>query len=137
MKLLAYDIGSGPRAGVLDDDRVLDVSTLLGARETVPDVRALLELSDSPLDRLRGALASGMAAPSVPLASARLRAPVLQPPTVRDFFDFEAHASHGRRLRGEPSSAIGARATCSATRARSVSARPRARTSAPRSARSS
>ena len=101
MKLLTYDIGSGPRAGVLVDDRVLDVTALLGADETLRDLRALLELSDRPLDRLRAALGAGMAAPSVPLASVRLRAPVLQPPTVRDFFDYEAHASHWRRLRGE------------------------------------
>ena len=101
MKLLTYDVGSGPRVGILVDDRVLDVSVLLGSRETLPDVRALLEVADSPLDRLRVALAAGMAAPSVPLASVRLRAPVLQPPTVRDFFDFEAHAGHWRRLRGE------------------------------------
>src|SRR5438874_2224807 len=102
MKLLTNDIRSGPRAGVLVDDRVLDVTALLGAVQTVRDVQALLERSESSLDRLRAALASDMPAPSVPLASVRLRAPVLQPPTVRDFMDYEAHAAHYRRLRGEP-----------------------------------
>jgi 2-keto-4-pentenoate hydratase/2-oxohepta-3-ene-1,7-dioic acid hydratase in catechol pathway len=102
MKLLTYDIGSGPRAGILVDDRVLDATALLGADETLRDVRALLKRSEGSLDRLRGALGSNVAAPSVPLASVRLRAPVLQPPTVRDFMDYEAHASHYRRLRGEP-----------------------------------
>jgi fumarylacetoacetate (FAA) hydrolase len=101
MKLVTYDGGAGPRAGVLADDQVLDATALLGAAATLRDVRALLELGDDALDRVRAALAAGRAAPSVPLASVRLRAPVLQPPTVRDFFDYEAHAAHWRRIRGE------------------------------------
>ena len=93
MKLLTYDSGSGPRCGVLQDDLVVDVSALLGLDQTLRDVRALLELGDSPIERLREALASDIAAPAVPLPMVRLRAPVLQPPTVRDFFSYEGHAS--------------------------------------------
>ena len=93
MKLLTYDSGSGPRCGVLSGDLVVDVSALLGCDQTLRDVRALLELPDSPIDRVRDALESEIAAPAVPLAHVRLRAPVLQPPTVRDFFSFEGHAS--------------------------------------------
>ena len=33
MKLVTYDCGDGPRAGVVVDERVLDVATLLGERE--------------------------------------------------------------------------------------------------------
>ena len=93
MKLLTYDSGSGPRCGVLSDNLVLDVTALLGADQTLIDVRALLELGDSPIDRLRDALASNIAAPGVPLPMVRLRAPVLQPPTLRDFMSYEDHAS--------------------------------------------
>ncbi len=93
MKLLTYDTGSGPRCGVLREERVVDVSALLGAEQTLADVRALLELADAPLDRLREALARGIAVPNVPLARVRLRAPVLKPPTIRDFFSYEAHAT--------------------------------------------
>lgn len=93
MKLLTYDSGSGPRCGVLQDDLVIDATALLGVDQTLPDVRALLELDDSPLDRLREALESDVAAPAVPLPMVRLRPPVLQPPTLRDFFSFEGHAS--------------------------------------------
>src|SRR5205814_3151989 len=75
-------------------------TALLGARETIRDVRALLDLPESPLTRLRAELDAGRVAPGLPLASVRLRAPVLQPPTVRDFFDFEAHAARGARARG-------------------------------------
>ena len=103
MKLLTYDTTTGPRAGVLSatGDRVLDVTTLLNAPAPLRDVGALLELPDNPLDRLRAALAAGTDAPGRPLADVRLRAPVLQPPTIRDFIAYEAHAGHGRRLRGE------------------------------------
>jgi 2-keto-4-pentenoate hydratase/2-oxohepta-3-ene-1,7-dioic acid hydratase in catechol pathway len=92
MKLVTYDIGNGPRAGVLIDDRVIDASALLGATRTLRDVQAVLEAGDRPLDRLRDALAR-VSAPGVPLAAVRLRAPVLQPPTVRDFMAFEGHAT--------------------------------------------
>ncbi|MDE2777768.1 MAG: fumarylacetoacetate hydrolase family protein [Chloroflexota bacterium] len=93
MKLLTYDTGTGPRCGVLQDNQVVDVSALLGVDQTLIDLRALLELGDSPIDRVRDAVAGGVAAPGVPLNMVRLRAPVLQPPTVRDFFSFEGHAS--------------------------------------------
>lgn len=93
MKLLTYDSGSGPRCGVLSDELVVDVSALLGVDQTLRDVRALLELGNAPIERVRDALASDVAAPAVPLPMARLRAPILQPPTVRDFFSYEGHAS--------------------------------------------
>ena len=95
MKLLTYESVAGPRAGVLVDDAVLDVGELLGESAPIRDVRALLELPDAPVDRLRGALATNVSAARLPLAGLRLRAPVLQPPTIRDFFVFEGHASAG------------------------------------------
>ena len=102
MKLLTYDTGNGPRCGVLRDDNVVDVAALLGADRILPDIRALLELGDSPVERVRNALASNGAAPSVPLANVRLRSPVLQPPTVRDFMIYEEHATaQGTRQREE------------------------------------
>ena len=44
MKLCTYDLGNGPRAGVIAAERVLDVATLLGEQGGLRDVRALLEL---------------------------------------------------------------------------------------------
>ena len=102
MKLLTYDTGNGPRCGVLQDDRVLDVSGLLATPQSLPDVRALLDLGDSALDRVRDALDRRTVAPSVPLEGLRLRSPILQPPTVRDFMIFEEHATaQGTRERQE------------------------------------
>src|SRR5919199_2761690 len=101
MKLVTYDVGSGPRAGVLDGETVLDATTLLGVAHTLRDVRALLELPNAPLDRLREAVAR-VSTPGVPVDQVRLRAPVLQPPTVRDFMAYEQHASFwGRRQLSE------------------------------------
>jgi 2-keto-4-pentenoate hydratase/2-oxohepta-3-ene-1,7-dioic acid hydratase in catechol pathway len=95
MKLCTYDTGNGPRAGVVVGERVLDAATLLGEHGGVRDVRALLELANDPLTRLKTAVAAANAAQGVPLSSVRLRAPILQPPTVRDFMVYEGHATQG------------------------------------------
>lgn len=95
MKLATYDTGQGPRAGVLVGERILDVATLLGEPGGLRDVRALLELPNDPLGRLRTVLAAAPSTAGVPLASVRLWAPVLQPPTVRDFMVYEGHATAG------------------------------------------
>ena len=81
MKLLTYDTGAGPRCGVLHEDEVVDVSSLVGDGRLLPDVRALLEFGDSPIDRVRDALTQNLAAPKVPLADVRLRSldPILVP----------------------------------------------------------
>jgi len=47
MKLLTYDFGTGPRAGVLRHGRIIDVSSALGTPHTLVDVRALPEFPDS------------------------------------------------------------------------------------------
>jgi 2-keto-4-pentenoate hydratase/2-oxohepta-3-ene-1,7-dioic acid hydratase in catechol pathway len=92
MKLLTYDPGTGPRAGVLVDDDVVDATTLLGSDRRLRDVRALVEYCDNALEQLHDAV-SRVAAPRVPLSSVKLRAPILQPPTVRDHIAFEEHAT--------------------------------------------
>jgi 2-keto-4-pentenoate hydratase/2-oxohepta-3-ene-1,7-dioic acid hydratase in catechol pathway len=99
MKLLTYESAAGPRAGVLVEDRVVDVATLLGEAGGVRDVRALLELPGAPLERLKAALAGG-ATEGLALGSVRLRAPILQPPTVRDHIIYEEHATqqHTREI---------------------------------------
>src|SRR5216683_6043739 len=99
MKLLTYESAAGPRAGVLVEDRVVDVATRLGEAGGVRDVRALLELPGAPLERLKAALAGG-ATEGLALGSVRLRAPILQPPTVRDHIIYEEHATqqHTREI---------------------------------------
>ena len=95
MKLLTYETDKGPRCGVLQNDEIVDVSSLLGATShTIHDVKQLLERGDSPIDRIREALASNASATRLFLAGAKLRAPIIQPPTVRDFIVYEEHASN-------------------------------------------
>lgn len=96
MKLVCYDAGKGPRAGVLDGAAVIDISELVGEARPLQDVRALLEWSPEAVARVEQRLQThGRSAPRSELARVRLRPPVLQPPTVRDFFDYEGHASGG------------------------------------------
>jgi len=95
MKLITYDTANGPRAGVVVDGQVLDIATLLGEQGGLRDVRTLLELPNDPLTRLKSALSSAPATQGVSLSKVRLRAPILQPPTVRDFMVYEGHASAG------------------------------------------
>jgi fumarylacetoacetate (FAA) hydrolase len=95
MKLCTYDTGNGPRAGVVVDERVLDIATLLGEPGGLRDVRALLELPNNPLQRLKAVVGTASSPQGLPLASLRLRAPILQPPTVRDFMVYEGHATQG------------------------------------------
>jgi hypothetical protein len=91
MKLITYDTANGPRAGVVVDGQVLDIASLLNERDTLRDIRALLELPNEPLRRLKSALGSAHATLGIPLGKVRLRAPILQPPTVRDFMTYEGH----------------------------------------------
>ncbi|MYC32113.1 MAG: fumarylacetoacetate hydrolase family protein, partial [Chloroflexi bacterium] len=98
MKLLTYDNGTGPRCGVLRDDAVLDVAALIGSEQPLADVRALLDSGESAIERVGDALTGNVVAPAVALSDVRLRAPILQPPTVRDYIVYEEHAtSQGTR----------------------------------------
>ena len=102
MKLVTYDSGNGPHCGVLQNENVIDVTALLGSSHRLRDVRALLDSGDSAIERVRAVLSANPAAASVPLESVRLRSPILQPPTVRDFMIFEEHATaQGTRQREE------------------------------------
>ena len=94
MKLLTYETGNGPRCGVLQAENIVDVTGLMGSNDhTIRDVRELLELGNSPIERVREALDKDTSASRVPLSGAKLLSPIVQPPTVRDFIVFEEHAS--------------------------------------------
>ena len=102
MNLVTYDAGSGPRCGVLQDDRVVDVTALVGADHTLRDVQALLESDSAAVQRVGEALSRSGGGPSVALSDVRLRSPLLRPPTIRDFMIFEEHATQqGTREREE------------------------------------
>ena len=94
MKLLTYETDKGPRCGVLQAENIVDVTGLVGSNgHTIRDVRGLLELGDSPIERVREALDKDPSASRLPLSGTKLLSPIVQPPTVRDFIVFEEHAS--------------------------------------------
>ena len=92
MKLATYDAGNGPAAGLVVAGLVHNVADLLGISGGLRDLRALLEQPDNPRNRLQATTPTGG---GTPLSQVRLRAPVLQPPTVRDFMVYEGHATGG------------------------------------------
>jgi len=78
MRLLTYDAGDGARAGLLEDDRVVDAWALLGE----PHRGSLRELiAAGRIEDLRGRLGD-TGAPSHPLSSVRLLAPIPDPEKI-------------------------------------------------------
>jgi acylpyruvate hydrolase len=78
MRLVTFDAGDGPRAGVLEDDRVADAWALLGE----PHRGSLRELiAAARVEELRGRLGDS-GAPSHPRSAVRLLAPVPDPDKV-------------------------------------------------------
>ncbi|HEX4482347.1 MAG TPA: fumarylacetoacetate hydrolase family protein [Solirubrobacteraceae bacterium] len=80
MRLVSYDTGDGPVAGVLVEDRIVSASSL---DAPAVDVRGLLTALDADgLRRLGERAADAAAGESVALADARLHAPVLDPQKI-------------------------------------------------------
>jgi 2-keto-4-pentenoate hydratase/2-oxohepta-3-ene-1,7-dioic acid hydratase in catechol pathway len=78
MRLVTYDAGDGARAGVLEEDRVVDAWALLGE----PHRGSLRELiAAGRVDDLRGRLGD-TGAPSHPLSSVQLLPPIPDPDKI-------------------------------------------------------
>jgi 2-keto-4-pentenoate hydratase/2-oxohepta-3-ene-1,7-dioic acid hydratase in catechol pathway len=78
MRLLTFDAGDGPRAGLLEEDRVLDAWALLGE----PHRGSLKELiAGDRIDDLRARLGD-TGAPSHPLSAVRLLPPIPDPEKI-------------------------------------------------------
>jgi 2-keto-4-pentenoate hydratase/2-oxohepta-3-ene-1,7-dioic acid hydratase in catechol pathway len=78
MRLLTFDAGDGARAGVLEDDRVVDVWALLGE----PHRGSLKELiAHGRVDELRGRLGD-TGAPSHPRSAVQLLPPIPHPEKI-------------------------------------------------------
>jgi 2-keto-4-pentenoate hydratase/2-oxohepta-3-ene-1,7-dioic acid hydratase in catechol pathway len=78
MRLLTFDAGDGPRAGVLEDDRAVDAWALLGE----PHRGSLKELiADGRIDDLRARLGD-TGAPSHPLSAVKLLPPIPDPEKI-------------------------------------------------------
>ena len=78
MRLLTFDAGDGARAGVLEDERVVDAWALLGE----PHRGSLRELiADGRVEDLRGRLGD-TGAPSHPLSAVQLLPPIPDPEKI-------------------------------------------------------
>jgi 2-keto-4-pentenoate hydratase/2-oxohepta-3-ene-1,7-dioic acid hydratase in catechol pathway len=93
MRLVSYDAGDGARAGVLEDERVLDAWALLGE----PHRGGLRELiAAGRVEDLRGRLGDS-GAPSHPLAAVALLAPIPDPEKIVCIgLNYGKHAAEGR-----------------------------------------
>jgi 2-keto-4-pentenoate hydratase/2-oxohepta-3-ene-1,7-dioic acid hydratase in catechol pathway len=78
MRLVTFDAGNGPRAGVLEEERAVDAWALLGE----PHRGGLRELvAAGRVDELRGRLGD-TGAPSHPLSAVKLLAPIPDPEKI-------------------------------------------------------
>jgi 2-keto-4-pentenoate hydratase/2-oxohepta-3-ene-1,7-dioic acid hydratase in catechol pathway len=94
MRLLTYDAGDGPRAGVLEDERVVDAWALLGEPHRA-GLRELLE--HDRVDNLRARLGD-TGAPSHPLSAVRLLPPIPDPEKIVCIgLNYAKHAAEGRQ----------------------------------------
>jgi len=92
VRLVSFDAGDGARAGVLEGDRVVDAWALLGE----PHRAGLRELiAAARVDDLRGRLGDS-GAPSHPLASVSLLAPISDPEKIVCIgLNYGKHAAEG------------------------------------------
>jgi 2-keto-4-pentenoate hydratase/2-oxohepta-3-ene-1,7-dioic acid hydratase in catechol pathway len=93
MRLVSYDAGDGARAGVLEDERVVDAWALLGE----PHRGGLRELvAAGRVEDLRGRLGD-TGAPSHPLAAVSLLPPITDPEKIVCIgLNYGKHAAEGR-----------------------------------------
>jgi 2-keto-4-pentenoate hydratase/2-oxohepta-3-ene-1,7-dioic acid hydratase in catechol pathway len=96
VRIVRYQAGDRARVGYLDGERIIPVSDAGAAPAATAVVLDLaMAVADDP------ALVPPPAGEPVPLAGARLLAPVAAPPSVRDFYAFEQHARIARAGRGQ------------------------------------
>jgi fumarylacetoacetate (FAA) hydrolase len=130
MKLVTYaapDAGAEERAGVLHGESALDLerlgqwaqregvglpdlpplpgggvlpTTMLGLLRLGPDGMAAVRAVLAAAGRAREENLTRVPGLAQPLASIRLRTPVPDPPTIRDFYAFEQHVKAARARRG-------------------------------------
>ena len=94
MKLLTYDVGHrSARRRVLDGDDVLDATALLGAPTPCATCARCWSSRQPRSNGCAGRLGPRQPRRVLALRDVRLRAPILQPPTVRDHIAFEEHAT--------------------------------------------
>ena len=100
-KLATYHSERGPRAGLVIDDKIVDVADVTGQASDAT-VQALIADWDAALKRLDDAAAKG-AANGKPLASVKLMAPIPSPAAIYCAgANYRDHANEMARAQGKP-----------------------------------
>src|SRR5262245_43064240 len=89
MKLVTFEEGGRVRPGALDNDDVVDLSSIADS------VLSIVERQDELLPKCRAATG-----PRVPLAKVKLLSPIPRPPSMRDGYAFRQHVLTARKNRG-------------------------------------
>jgi 2-keto-4-pentenoate hydratase/2-oxohepta-3-ene-1,7-dioic acid hydratase in catechol pathway len=92
MRWCTYLTSDGPRAGLITDDRVYGLAEPHNLIELIASDAALREAGQRALREPAG---------FVPLADARLTAPIPVPPSIRDFMAFEEHVVTSHQAMGQ------------------------------------
>ncbi|MEK7742907.1 MAG: fumarylacetoacetate hydrolase family protein, partial [Elusimicrobiota bacterium] len=102
MKLVTFCAKESPqqRLGAVLRDKVLDLSAATDGRLPTRMLE-FIERSADHLPLAREAVKTPKDSALFPLAEVRLKAPLPDPPSLKDFFAFEAHAQAGASRRGE------------------------------------
>lgn len=94
MKLITFLYEGKEKAGLLADDKVLDVNKLSNGK--IPsDLLSILEKYEEYKNEI-----AELAGEGIPLSSVELRSPLPRPSSIRDFYAFEEHVKTSRGRRG-------------------------------------
>lgn len=100
MKLVTYEYKGTRRSGWIEGDRVIDIAQ--ASRGKLPDT--MLELLADYMTYWpvlqKAASERDPSAGGIPLQHVKLCAPLPNPPSIRDFYAFEAHVKKARSRRG-------------------------------------
>lgn len=91
MKLLSFEVDNRPRLGLLDEGRVLDISSARPDDPAFGSMLSLIEAGDDKLDELRALAASPDNAQSYAFGDVKLLGPLPDPPRLRDCSLFLEH----------------------------------------------
>lgn len=101
MRLVSFTSSknSDTRLGALLDDSILDLNLATGGK-TPSSMLEFLQNSASNLRAAQEAAKNPKKENLIPLKEAQLKAPLPNPPALKDFFAFEDHAKAGSKRRG-------------------------------------
>ena len=102
MKLLTFTKGNPNEyfLGALVNNQILDLN--LASRSKIPkDMLSFIQDGDELLKLANDLIENPQASALYPIDKIQIKAPLLNPPSLKDFFAFEEHAKNGAKRRNE------------------------------------